>query len=261
MRDILGETDPGRNAADGMGAARRHAGRALPKRFYAQVTVGTPEGGLFSVLLDGKPIRTPARNRLALPSEAIARMIADEFAAQSEHVDPKTMPATRLVNSAIDGVAANRQSVIDDILRFAASDLICYRAEGPERLCEIQSEAWDPVLHWAEKVLGARFLSTAGIVHVEQPREALDALAATLDRHGSPLALAAIHSMTTLTGSALLALAVAEKALDAEAAWKAAHVDEDWNIAQWGEDFEAAERRRSREAEMLAAAAILAGGA
>jgi chaperone required for assembly of F1-ATPase len=236
---------------------REHARRELLRRFYRDAGIAASSSGHFVVQLDGRSVRTPARRELALPVRGIAEMVAAEFSAQHERIDPATMPVTRLVNSALDGVEARRQEVIDEILRYAASDLLCYRAEGPETLCRLQDEAWNPVLQWAEEALGARFRLAAGIVHVPQPQEAIDALADVLARHASPLSLAAIHSMTTITGSALLAIAVAEQAIAASEAWAAAHVDEDWNIAQWGEDAEAMRQRKFREAEMMAAARVL----
>jgi chaperone required for assembly of F1-ATPase len=169
-----------------------------------------------------------------------------------------TMPATRLVNTAIDGVAADTQAVIEDILRYASSDLLCYRADGPEALVARQAEAWDPVIDWARAHLGARFILAEGIVHVTQPREAIGAIGIHLARRDEPLRLAALHLMTTLTGSALLALAVEEGELSAESAWAAAHVDETWNAEQWGEDSEAAARNRARWYDFSAAVRILA---
>src|SRR5690606_12836620 len=138
-----------------------HARKPLPKRFYGEATVGRNKAGMHVVLLDGRPVSTPARNELALPSEAAAHLVRAEFAAQSERIDPATMPVTRLANSAIDGVGDRRNEVVSDILRFAATDLVCYRAEGPERLCLLQGEAWDPVLRWAEETHGASFVLAA----------------------------------------------------------------------------------------------------
>ncbi len=236
---------------------RQHARPELPKRFYSKAQVARNEAGQYVVQLDGRTVRTPARWEMALPSLAAAELVAAEFAAQQERIDPATMPVTRLVNSALDGVSVRRDEVVADILRFAGTDLLCYRAEGPERLCQLQDEAWNPVLRWAEQEAGARFRLAAGVIHVEQPPETIAAMAARLARHESHLALAAIHSMTALTGSALLAIAVAEGSIGAHAAWAAAHVDEDWNIAQWGDDDEAMQRRQLRRAEMMAAASLL----
>ena len=163
------------------------------------------------------------------------------------------MPLTRLVNTAIDGVANDPQAVIEDLLRFAGTDLLCYRADGPQRLVDRQTDLWDPVIDWAHATLGARLVLAEGVIHVEQPREAINALGIHVAAHDDPIALASLHSMTSLTGSALLALAVAREFLSAGEAWSAAHVDEDWNLEQWGQDAEAAARRAFRWGEMQAA--------
>ncbi len=167
-----------------------------------------------------------------------------------------SMPVTRLVNTALDGVAANAQAIFEDILRFSSSDLICYRAGEPELLVERQAEHWDPVIDWAANDLGARFILVEGVMPQEQPREATAAFAVTLARYDSPMALAALHTVTTLTGSAILALAFAEGRVTTEEAWSLAHLDEDWTIEHWGRDEEAEERRAKRFAEFKAAADV-----
>ena len=183
--------------------------------------------------------------------------MADEFAAQGETIDPTAMPVYRLVNTAIDGVASDPQAVLEDILRFASSDLLCYRAGFPDALVERQAEAWDPVIDWARSTLGARFLLAEGVIHVEQPRETIAAIGVHLSQRAEPLRLAALHVMTSLMGSALLALAVDFGQLDAEAAWNAAHVDEDFQAGQWGHDSEAVARRAFRKRDMMAAVRLL----
>jgi chaperone required for assembly of F1-ATPase len=231
--------------------------RPLPKRFYAAVTVaGTDAGGL-RVLLDGKTVRTPAKAVLAVPARALAEAIAAEWEAQGEHIDPATLPLTRLVNSAIDGVQGREAAVRDDIAKYAASDLLCYRATGPEPLVRRQSEVWDPVLAWSREELGASFVVGEGITPVAQPEAATAALARALAAYDA-FALAALHVMTTLMGSGLLALAHARGRLGVEAAWAAAHVDEDWQIGTWGEDGEANARRQRRWLEMQSASRLLA---
>jgi chaperone required for assembly of F1-ATPase len=167
------------------------------------------------------------------------------------------MPAYRLVNTAIDGVASDPQAVLEDILRFSSSDLLCYRADGPETLVSRQNEAWDPVIDWARATLGARFLLAEGVIHVEQPREAIAAIGIHLSQRAEPLRLAALHVMTSLTGSAMLALAVDFGKLDAETAWNAAHVDEDFQAEHWGQDTEALARRANRKLDMMAAANLI----
>lgn len=259
MRDLLRdlENGPGPSDPDPMRRAQNQMRQPRLRRFYRDVGIEGADEGPFAVTLDGKAARTPGRNLLRLPSRAAARLVADEFAAQGETLDPLTMQATRLVNTAIDGVATDPQAVIEDVLRYAASDLVCYRADAPQELVERQSGAWDPVLDWARAALHARFILAEGVMHVEQPREAIALLGAHLAARSEPFRLAALHVMTTLMGSALLALAVEAAELSPEAAWAAAHVDEDWNISQWGEDAEASARRALRGSEMMAAAALL----
>ena len=249
------EFDPNR-PADPVEAAQRLARPELPKRFYKRVSVeATPDGE--TVMLDGRPARTPARRVLALPNRALAEAAAEEWAAQENVVDPGSMPLTRLVNAAIDGVANNPQAVSDDVLRYAASDLVCYRAEYPAGLLDEQARHWDPLVAWLRECFGVRLAATAGVMHVSQPEEALAGLRAALARLDA-WRLAALHAMTTLTGSAVIALAVLKGRLGPEAAWEAAHVDEDWNIRQWGEDAEAMRRRARRFDEMKAATRVVA---
>jgi len=258
MRDLLNDLEAGKLVSDPdpMRRAQNQMRQALPKRFYKEAeAVETPEG--FAVQLDGRPVRTPGRALLALPSAAAAALVAAEFAAQDKTIDPVTMPVLRIVNTAIDGVAPDMQAVLEDVMRFSASDLLCYRADAPEALVARQAEAWDPVLDWARSALGARFFLAEGVMHVEQPRESVAAVGLWLRQRQEPFRLSAIHVMTTLTGSALLALAVEAEALTPEEAWTAAHVDEDWNAEQWGEDAEAAARRVVRRKEFDAAVALV----
>lgn len=258
MRDLLNDLEAGKllSDPDPVRRAQNQMRQALPKRFYAAAeAVETGEG--FAVRLDGKPVRTPGRALLALPSAAAAALVAAEFAAQGEMIDPVSMPVLRLVNTAIDGVAPDTQAVLEDVMRFSASDLLCYRADAPEELVARQAEAWDPVLDWVRSALGARFFLAEGVVHVEQPRESVAAVGLWLKQRQEPFRLSALHVMTTLTGSALLALAVEAGALTADEAWTAAHVDEDWNNERWGVDSEAATRRAARRKEFDAAVALV----
>ncbi len=258
MRDLLSDLEAGNHLSDPdpVKRAQNQMKTPLAKRFYDKVDVREqPEG--YAVHLDGKPVRTPGKAMLLLPTEGAAKLVADEFSAQGENIDLVTMPVMRLANTAIDGVATDTQAVLEDILRFSSSDLLCYRADAPERLVERQSEAWDPVLDWARSRLGARFFLAEGVMHVEQPRETIAAIGVHLRQREQPMKLAALHVMTSITGSALLALAVEAGELDVEAAWLAAHVDEDWNAEQWGEDFEAAARRAARKRDFTAAADLL----
>ena len=233
----------------------------LPKRFYKDVTVGD-EGGrggptLAAILLDGRPVRTPGKAQLAVPSAVLAEAIADEWRGQGEEIDPNTMPLTKLANSAIDGVVGQEAAIVEDVLAHAGSDLLCYRASGPKGLLARQAQSWDPVLAWAADDLGAPLSLAEGIVHLAQPDASIAALRGAIEGMDA-LALAALHVMTTLTGSALLPLAVAQGKLSPEGAWEAAHVDEDWQVDQWGEDTEAKIRRQNRKRDFDAAAKILA---
>lgn len=224
------------------------------RRFYKDVAV---EGeGPFQVLLDGRGLRTPGKRKLALPTRVLAQGIAAEWAAQGEALDLTTMPLTRLANTATDGVADRLEAVAHDITRFAGNDALCYRADGPESLVELQNARWNPVLGWANGRLHTVFVTTAGIMPVSQSDQALQNFARALEPH-DPWRLTGLHVLTTLTGSALLALAHEQGVLSVDDAWAAAHVDEDFQIAQWGEDQEAAERRAARQDEFRTASEFL----
>jgi chaperone required for assembly of F1-ATPase len=205
--------------------------------------------------LDGRPVRTPARHALVAPIAALAEQLAAEWQQQCEVIDPVTMTLTRLANSIIDGVVAAPAAVVADVERYLASDLLLYRAEAPEALVARQAKAWDPVLSWARTTLRAHFVPAQRLRFVAQSPQALAAARAAIPRH--PWRLGALHAATTLTGSALLALALAHRAMSLDRAWTAAHVDEDWNSEHWGEDPLARERRERRFAEMQVAALVL----
>ena len=247
-------------AIDPVEMARRDLRKNLPKRFYKEATV-EPRDGAFVLLLDGRPARTPARAALALPNLEAGKAIAAEWAAQAEIIDPATMPLTRLVNSALDGVAANMAETAAEVVKFAGSDLVCYRVAEPDSLVLAQAEAWNPVLAFARDALDARFVLAEGVMFVRQPEAALaavEAAVATAVGQGAsaPLRLAALNVMTNLTGSALIALAVAKGALTAQAGWEAAHVDETFQEKAWGADSEAEARRARRWSDMEAAATL-----
>ena len=242
---------------DPMRAAQANM-RPLPvRRFYKAVEVREADGR-HVLMLDGRQARTPGRNPLSATSRSLMLQVAAEWNRQHETIDPAGMPLTRLLNSAIDGVAHTMAETQADILRYAGSDLLCYRAEEPEALVERQAHAFDPVLRWAAETLGARFNVTAGVMHVAQPHAALEAIGAALEAYDDPAALAALSVMTTLTGSALIALAVARGFLSPEGAWQAAHIDEDFQAERWGADAEASVRREARWREFEAAGVVLA---
>src|SRR5262249_5129544 len=215
----------------------------------------------FALALDCRPVRTPARRVLAAPARALAEGLAGEWRAQADTIDPATMPLTRLANSIIDGVADAPEAVAAEAAKYLASDLLFYRAEHPDALVARQARAWDPLLDWAIEALGARFVPGAGLVHVAQPDQALAAARAAIPRGRGNIKdvwrLGALHSITTLTGSALIALAVLRGRLSADAASAAANVDDDWNLEAWGRDAETLERRAFRLAELRAAAQVL----
>jgi len=256
MPDIRDDLNSALTHEDPVRRAQIQMQKPLAKRFYKEVSVAEADSG-HTVLLDGRTVRTPARRPLTVPTRKLAALLADEWDAQSDIINPSAMPLTRLVNTATDGVALDQRAVFDDILRFAGSDLLCYRADSPEGLVKRQNDIWNPILDWAAQTLGARFILAEGVIHQEQPREAISAYAEGLRAFATPLGLACLHTITTLTGSALLALAFASGRLSAEDAWAAAHVDEDWQIEHWGTDEEAFQRRENRWQEMRAAALVI----
>jgi chaperone required for assembly of F1-ATPase len=255
MRDVFEEIFA-QQPADPTEAARRNMRPQLRRRFYDKAEVAEA-ADRFAVLLDEKPVRTPARGSLAAPTRALAEAIAAEWQAQKDVVDPAKMPLTRLANSIIDGVAQTPKAVADEIAQYLSSDLVFYRAEGPQGLVERQTRLWDPIVVWAREVLGARFVLAQGVIFIQQPDEAVAAAREAI-LQDDPWHLGALASITTLTGSALLALALAAGRLSVDEAWAAAHVDEDWNMEFWGRDEHVLQRRAYRFADMQAAATVLA---
>ncbi len=226
----------------------------LRRRFYDKAgTEATAEG--YALRLDDKPVRTPAGRILAAPTSALAQVIAAEWEAQSDIIDPAKMPLTRLANVIIDGVRDRPGPVAAEVQKYLATDLVCYRAGGPQGLVERQARHWDPIVTWARETLGARFSLGEGVIHVVQPEAALTAARAAIP--DDPWRLGGVHAVTTLTGSALIALALLRARLTADEAWQAAHVDEDWNMAQWGGDEIALARRAFHFTELAAAAMVL----
>ena len=258
MRDIF-EDIFANQPLDPREAARRSLRPNLRARFYKEATAGEGEGG-FAVLLDGRGVRTPARKPLAAPIKPLAQAIAAEWSAQEKVVDPAAMPLTRLANSIIDGVAPAPAPVADEIEKYLGTDMLFYRASEPEGLVALQRKHWDPIVTWARDTLGARFVLAEGVMHVAQPREAIAAAHATISGTNDASGhwrLGALNVATTITGSALLALALAERRLSPDDAWTAAHVDEDWNMQFWGRDELALQRRGYRRMEFDAAALVL----
>lgn len=222
------------------------------KRFWQDVAV-VPG---FGITLDDRPVRTPGRTPLEVPSRALAGAIADEWRQVEDAIDPRAMPLTGLANAAIDRIAPDPASFAAGLARYGESDLLCYRAEGPQALVTRQAAAWDPLLDWAQRRYDVHFEVTSGVMHVAQPD-------ATIARLGEAIAarpafeLAPLSIVTTITGSLVLALALAERAFDADTLWAASLVDELWQVEQWGEDTLAAQAREAKRAEYDGAARFL----
>jgi chaperone required for assembly of F1-ATPase len=227
----------------------------FPKKFYTTVTV-IAEANQHAIQLDGRGVRTPKKLKLALPSSGLAEAIAAEWRAQTVLIDPTTMPLTKIANTVIDGVIGNESETADEITRFSGSDLLCYRVETPVALAQRQAKVWSSIVEGAERRLAAKFLATTGLMPVTQPVETLAAVAQRL-RACDAYQLAAAHIVTTLTGSAILALARLDGDISMVDAWHAAHVDEDYQIELWGPDDEATARRAFRWTEIQAADRLL----
>jgi chaperone required for assembly of F1-ATPase len=221
------------------------------RRFWTEAHVA-PEADGFAVLLDGRPVRTPLKVPLRLPTEGLARAVAAEWQAQTGTVDPATMPFTRTANSAIDTVRPQFDIVVETVAAYGGSDLLCYRAPGPAPLVDRQHAAWNPLLDWAAADLGARLTVITGVMHAPQPAAALTALRTAVAGQ-SPFQLAAFHDLVAISGSLVLALALVRGRLTAEASWGLSRIDEIWQIEAWGEDEEAAEITALKHAAFLQA--------
>jgi chaperone required for assembly of F1-ATPase len=235
-------------------ATLAHAARAV-KRFYKAAEVRQADGG-YEILLDGRPVRTPSRTPLAVPTERLARAIAAEWEAQAETIDPRSMPLTGLANAAIDRVVPDRQAFARGLAAYGESDLLCYRAEGPQALIDRQVEAWDPLLAWARRRYDVDFVTTSGLLHFPQPPATIEQLAhavAALD----PYRLAALSPLVRIGGSLIAALAVLEKAITPEQAWDSVSIDERWQLEQWGSDPEAQLALDNRQRDFMTAARFL----
>lgn len=208
-----------------------------PKRFWTDATVTDADGG-FTVLLDKRAVKTPAKAPLILPTQAMAQAIAEEWQAQTDKIDPNTMPVTRSANAAIDKVRIQHTEVADMIAAYGDSDLLCYRADSPEELVARQAETWDPYLVWAEEALGAKLEPRTGVIHAGQDSAALTRLSEAVHAF-DPFELTAFHDLVALTGSLILGFAAERSWAESSAIWSASRVDENWQIEQWGEDEEA----------------------
>lgn len=225
------------------------------RRFWTAVAVA-PEAGGHAVRLDDRPVRTPGRRPLLLPTDALAEAVAAEWRGVGETLDPRALPLTGLANAAVDLATPDPAGFAAPVAAYADSDLLLYRADAPGSLVAAQAAAWDPLLGWAAARYDVAFVPVAGIVHRPQPPATVARLGAALAGHDG-FALAALSVLVTLGGSLVAALGVAEGAVDAAAAWDAVTVDERWQESRWGEDAEAAATRAAKRAEFDAAARFL----
>lgn len=253
MREFLDDAHEHRE--DGYGRAQAHARQALPKRFYKETGV-TPVDGGFAVTLDGKPTKTPGMKPVVVPVAPLATAMAAEWAAQGEFIDPETMPLVRLVNAAIESGDERVIALREEVVKYAGNDLLLYRADTPKELVAEQERLWDGALVKIARHFGVGFQPTIGIIHQPQPEATLARLVTVLQGEGF-LVLTSLVSITTITGSGLLALAFWHKLMSADEVWEAAHVDESFNARIWGADTEATLRLQKRRREFDAAVQML----
>ncbi len=227
------------------------------KRFWKEAIAVADEGGQWRIELDGRPVRTPARALLLLPGAELAKQTAAEWQASDETIDPRAMPLTGLANAAVDHVAPRIGDFADGLARYANSDLLCYRADSPDKLIAAQADAWDPLLQWARRRFDVDFVVTQGVAPVDQPRATRDRLAQAVHAL-DPYRLAGLSPLVTIGGSLVAALALLEGAVTVHEAWSAVSLDERWQLEQWGSDAEAEKAMAAREAEFRAAARFLA---
>ena len=225
------------------------------KRFWKTAEAVSADEG-WTVALDGKPVRTPARAPLIVPTEPLARAMAEEWSAIVEEIDPRAMPLTGLANAAIDRVAAARPAFAAGLAHYAAADLACYRAEWPPELVERQSQAWDPLLGWARRRYDVDFATTSGLIHVPQPPATVERLSQAVAELDS-FRLAGLSPLVTAGGSLIAALAVLEKAISAEEAWESVSIDDRWQREKWGRDADADAALEARRQDFLAGARLL----
>ncbi len=224
-------------------------GEWAQKRFWSEVTVEEDAAG-FTIALDGRKVKTPAKAALLVPTRAMAERIASEWDAQVEGVNPATMPTTRSANAAIDKVAIQHGEVADMLSEYGDSDLLCYRADTPMELVARQAEAWDPALDWAAEALGARLVPRTGVLHAPQDPDALARLRERVHALTN-FQLAAFHDLVSMSGSLVLGFAAALDWRPIEQVWTLSRVDENWQEEQWGVDEEAAETAAVKQAEFL----------
>ena len=222
------------------------------KRFWKHVTVDAERG----VRLDERPVRTPGRVPLLLPTDILAEAVADEWRDVADDIDPRAMPLTGLANAAIDRIAPDPAAFAAGLAAYGESDLLCYRADSPPDLVARQAALWDPPLDWARDRYDVHFEIVTGVMHRPQPEATIERLGAAIATR-RPFELAPLSPIVTITGSLVLTLALAERAMEAEAVWAAANLDEDWQAEHWGEDDLAVKARETRQRDFEAAARFL----
>ena len=225
------------------------------KRFWKSAQTVEKENG-WGVELDGRPLRTPARELLTVPTQRLAEAIAAEWNGVDEEIHPRAMPLTGLANAAVDRVSQDKQVFADGLAKYAEADLACYRAEGPRGLIELQAEHWDELLAWGRRRFDVDFRTTSGLLHVDQPSATVERLAHAVNAL-DPYRLAGLSPLITIGGSLLAALGVLEEAFAPDKAWEAVSVDDRWQLEQWGSDAEAEAALENRRADFLAAAQFL----
>lgn len=225
------------------------------KRFWKDVAVSNENGG-WTITLDGRPVRTPARAALVVPTEGLANAIAEEWSSVGEDIDPRSMPLTGLANAAIDRVAPERKAFASGLAKYAEADLACYRSEWPPELVTRQAESWDELLTWARRRYDVDFSTTTGLVHVPQAQATIDRLSQAVAELDA-FRLAGLSPLVTTGGSLIAALAVLEEAMTAEEAWQAVSIDDRWQLEQWGADAEAETALENRRRDFMAGARFL----
>jgi len=224
----------------------------VKKRFWKDALVEAAEGG-FTVTLDGRSLKTPAKAPLLVPTRAFANLIADEWRAQGDVINPETMPATRAANAAIDKVRGQKTEVTAMIADYGDSDLTCYRAQAPQELVAREAQAWDPLLDWAAHRYGIRPATYVGVIHAPQPAALLASMRADVERLDA-FELTAFHDLVSMSGSLIIGLATLDQFAPPQDLWTASRVDEDWQIQQWGSDEDAERLAAGRERAFLDAA-------
>ncbi len=230
--------------------------RAKPKRFYKEASAAPAEEGGWSVLLDGRAVRSPSKRRLVVPSEALARAIAAEWDAQAEEIDAAAMPLTALACTALDRAGPQREEVVEQLLAYGGNDLLCYWAEHPRELVARQEQLWQPLLEWVRERYDAHLEVCRGIIHKEQPARSREALAKAVEGLDD-YRLAALSSAVSVSGSLVVALALVDGRLEAGEAFDAAELDASYQIERWGEDAEASARRGGVRRDLVAVSEFL----